>query len=104
MNRHKRGRVNHVVVIINLMIEESSAFLWSQYNAHQISLYFAPLIAHNYAVCRPPEVVISMEFAEYSVNENIRSDNFALLFCAVATDVAFQANIAVEAINGTAQG
>lgn len=56
------------------------------------------------SVCRPPEVVVSLEFSEYNVNENIRNSNFALLACVVATDVAFQSSIVVEAINGTAQG
>ena len=55
-------------------------------------------------VCRPPDVFIAIEFAEYSVMENIRDDNFALQVCVVAVDVPFQVPLLIEVTNGTAEG
>ena len=59
---------------------------------------------HNYSVCRLPQVFIKLEFTEYTVRENIGSENFALKVCAVAADVAFPVQVSFNASSRTARG
>ena len=54
--------------------------------------------------CRPPDVPVSIEFKEYDVNEGIRSKNFALLVCAIATNVLFPVPVSLNVSEGTAKG
>ena len=58
---------------------------------------------HNYSVCRLPQVFIKLEFTEYTVRENIGSENFALKVCAVTPDVAFPVPVSFNTTNGTAR-
>ena len=58
---------------------------------------------HNCSVCRLPQVFIKLEFTEYTVRENIGSENFALKVCAVAADMAFPVQVSFNTTNGTAR-
>ena len=47
---------------------------------------------------------IELEFTEYTVSENIGSENLSFKVCAVATDIAFPVQVSFNIINGTARG
>jgi hypothetical protein len=72
--------------------------LLTHYQLWAYSIVFSP------TVCRPPEFSVATEFSEYTVNENIRSNNFALQVCAVAVDVPFRASVSIDVVSGTAEG
>ena len=68
-----------------------------------IAINITKSCTHDYSVCRLPQVFIKLEFTEYTVRENIGSENFALKVCAVAVDVAFPVQVSFNTTNGTAR-
>ena len=51
-----------------------------------------------------PHNSVSLEFSNYSVGENIRSDHFALQICTIAEFIRHPVRVSMNVLDGSAEG